>query len=58
MQVPDAVAILLTVGAGAAFIAGERALARADDMQAVYWLAVGMASLYASVKVGKPGAKV
>jgi hypothetical protein len=57
MQVMDAVAILLTVAAGLAFLVGERALVRVDDMQAIYWLIVGMASLYAAVKLGKPGAK-
>ena len=57
MQVTDAVAILLTVGAGVAFIVGERALARVDDMQAIYWLTVGMGSLYASVRLVKPGTK-
>jgi hypothetical protein len=57
MQVPDVIAIVLVVGAGLAFVVGDRALARADDVQAIYWLAVGTVSLYASVKIAKPGAK-
>jgi hypothetical protein len=57
MQAMDALAIVLAVGAGVAFIAGERALARLDDMQAIYWLVVGMGSLYAAVRIAKPGAK-
>jgi|CZKU01.1.fsa_nt_gi hypothetical protein len=57
MQVTDAVAILLTVGAGVAFIVGERALARVDDMQAIYWLTMGVGSLYAAVKLAKPGTR-
>jgi hypothetical protein len=57
MQWSDALAIALAVGAGAAFLLGERALAAADDMHAIYWLAVGVVSLQASVQVAKPGAK-
>jgi hypothetical protein len=57
MQAIDALAVLLAVGAGVAFIVGGRALARLDDMQAIYWLVVGMGSLYAAVKLAKPGAK-
>jgi hypothetical protein len=57
MQAIDAVAILLALGAGVSFIAGSRALAGLDDMQAIYWLAVGMGALYAAVKIARPGAK-
>lgn len=57
MHWSDALAIALAVGAGAAFILGERALAAADDMRAIYWLAVGVVSLQASVQVARPGAK-
>ena len=57
MHWSDAIAIVLTAGAGAAFILGEGALAAADDMRAIYWLMVGVVSLYASVQVARPGAK-
>jgi hypothetical protein len=57
MQAIDVVAILLVVTAGGAFMAGETALTRSDDIQAIYWLAVGTSSLYASVKIAKSGAK-
>jgi hypothetical protein len=57
MQAMDVVAILLVVTAGGAFMAGEMALTRSDDMQAIYWLAVGTSSLYASAKIAKSGAK-
>ncbi len=57
MQWSDALAIALAVGAGAAFLLGERALAAADDMHAIYWLAVGVVSLQASVQIAKPGAR-
>jgi hypothetical protein len=57
MHWSDALAIALAVGAGAAFLSGERALAAADDMRAIYWLAVGVVSLQASVQIAKPGAR-
>ncbi len=57
MHWSDALAIALALGAGSAFLFGERALAAADDMRAIYWLAVGVVSLQASVQVAKPGAK-
>jgi hypothetical protein len=57
MQWSDALAIALAVGAGAAFLLGERALATADDLRAIYWLIVGVASLQACVRVAKPGAR-
>jgi hypothetical protein len=57
MHWSDALAIALAVGAGAAFLVGERSLAAADDLHALYWLAVGIASLVAAVQVARPGAK-
>ncbi|HZU82405.1 MAG TPA: hypothetical protein VE987_05800 [Polyangiaceae bacterium] len=57
MHILDWLSIALVVAAGAAFVMGEVALARADDLQALYWLAVGIASLRAGVQVARPGAK-
>jgi hypothetical protein len=57
MQALDVVAILLVVAAGGAFMAGETALTRSDDMRAIYWLVLGTSSLYASVKIAKSGAR-
>jgi hypothetical protein len=57
MQVADVLAIALLAGACAAFWSGETALARAEDLRAVYWLAIGVASLRASVQIGRPGTK-
>jgi hypothetical protein len=57
MQFADVLAIVLVLGAGGAFLGGERALSHAEDVRAIYWLVVGMASLYASVQVAKPGAR-
>jgi hypothetical protein len=57
MQFVDGVAIALVIAAGVAFALGETALARAEDLRALYWLAVGVVSLRAAVQIGRPGAK-
>ncbi len=54
MQLVDVLAILL-LGAGvAAFFLGESALARSEDLAALYWLAVGVTSLRAAVQISRP----
>jgi hypothetical protein len=57
VQVADLLAIALTLTAVTAFLMGERDLARANDLEAIYWLAVGVVSLRAAVQVGRPGAR-
>jgi hypothetical protein len=57
MQLVDVLALALVIAAGAAFVLGESALARADDLQAIYWLAVGIVSLRAGVQIARPGAR-
>jgi hypothetical protein len=57
MQLVDVLAIALVVAAGAAFVLGETALARAEDLRAIYWLAVGIVSLRAGTQVARPGGK-
>ncbi len=57
MQLTDVLALALILAAGGAFAAGEGALARADDLRALYWLAVGGVSLWAAVRIGRPVAK-
>jgi hypothetical protein len=57
MQLVDLLAILLAAVAGAAFLVGESALARAEDLTALYWLAVGVVSLRAAVQIARPRAK-
>ena len=57
MQLTDTLAIVLAVAAGAAFLVGERALAQEEDIRALYWLTVGVVSLYAAVQIARPGAK-
>lgn len=55
MQLVDVLAIVLVVAAAVAFVLGESALARAEDLTALYWLAVGIVSLRAAVQVARPG---
>jgi hypothetical protein len=57
MQVVDLFAVALLMAAGAAFALGEMALAGAEDLHAIYWLAVGVASLRAAVQVVRPGSR-
>jgi hypothetical protein len=55
MQLVDLLAIGLLLAAAAAFVLGEGALARAEDLLALYWLVVGVVSLRAAVQVARPG---
>jgi len=56
MQAFDVVAALLVVLAVVAFAVGNSALARAEDIHALYWLVVGVVSMRAAVQLAKPGA--
>jgi hypothetical protein len=55
MHLADVLGIALAVGACAAFLVGEHALAGSEDLRALYWLAVGAAALYGAVQIVKPG---
>jgi hypothetical protein len=55
MHVSDVLAVLLLVGAAVAFAFGSAALARAEDLRALYWLAVGIISVRAAVHMARPG---
>jgi hypothetical protein len=55
MQWVDVLAIVLILAAATAFFLGESALARAEDLHALYWLIVGVVSLRAAVQVARPG---
>jgi hypothetical protein len=57
MHMVDVLAIALVLAAAAAFVMGESALAHAEDLRAIYWLAVGVVSLRAAVQIGRPGAR-
>jgi hypothetical protein len=55
VHVFDAVAILLLLLAVAAFGVGQAALARAEDLEALYWLVVGVVGVRAAVQLARPG---
>jgi hypothetical protein len=55
MQLLDVVALVLLVLAVVAFVVGNAALARAEDIHALYWLIVGVVSLRAGVQLARPG---
>ena len=57
MKLVDVLAIALVLAAVGAFIAGEAAMTHAEDLRALYWLAVGVVSLRAAVQVVRPGAR-
>jgi hypothetical protein len=54
MRVIDAFAALFLVGAGGAFVMGGLALAKASDLEALYWLVVGLSAMRASVQIARP----
>lgn len=55
MQIADVLAVLFVITAAVAFFLGNAALARADDLKAVYWLVIGFVAVRAAVHVAKPG---
>lgn len=52
----DLIALLLVIGAAVAFAFGALALARANDVEAIYLLAIGIVALRAGVQAVRPGA--
>jgi hypothetical protein len=54
VQAVDVVGLCLLVLSGFAIASGQAALARAEDFDAVYWLAVGLAGLAAAVQITRP----
>lgn len=56
MQVLDVLGALLVLGAAAAFTFGALALTRSNDVEALYFLVVGIAALRAGVQIVRPGA--
>jgi len=57
MHFYDVLAVLLLVLSAAAFVLGSTALARADDLTALYWLVAGLATLRASVHIARSGVR-
>ena len=56
-RLADLLAISFLVASMAAFVLGDGALARSDDLRGGYWLAIGAASLWAGVQVARPRVK-
>jgi hypothetical protein len=56
MQLLDALAAILVLGAAAAFTFGALALSRSNDVEALYFLVVGVVALRAGVQLARPGA--
>ena len=57
MQLSDMLAIVLAVASGAAFLVGEAALARAEDVHAIFTGSrLAPSSLHAAVQLARPGA--
>lgn len=56
MQLLDVMAALLVIGACGAFVLGALALARSSDIEALYFLVVGIVALRSGVKLVHPGA--
>lgn len=57
IQLPGALAISFVVGGAVAFALGATALAEAEDLRAIYWLAVGAICVRASAQLARPGAR-
>lgn len=56
MQLLDALAALLVLGAATAFTLGALALTKSNDLEALYLLVVGVVALRAGVAMVRPGA--
>ena len=56
MHLLDLLAALLVIGAAAAFTFGALALTRSNDVEALYFLVVGVVALRAGVQLVRPGA--
>ena len=56
MRMLDVLGAMLVIGAAAAFTFGALALARASDVEAIYYLVVGVVALRAGVQLVRPGA--
>ena len=56
MQLLDVLAAALVVGATVAFTFGATALARSSDVEAIYFLVIGIVALRAGVQLVRPGA--
>ena len=55
MQLLDVLAGLLVAGAAAAFTFGALALSKSNDIEALYFLVIGIVVLRAGVQIIRPG---
>lgn len=53
-RVVDIVSVLLLIGSAAAFTLGIRALGARNDLESLYWLAVGAVALRSSTDMLRP----
>ena len=53
----DILAVVMLVAAAIAFVLGSSALARAEDLTALYWLVTGIVLVRASVQIARSGAR-
>ena len=51
----DVLAALLVLGAAVAFACGALALSRASDVEAIYYLVIGVVALRSGVQLVRPG---
>ncbi len=56
MQLLDLLGAALVIGAAAAFTFGAVALTKSNDVEALYFLVVGIVALRAGVQIVRPGA--
>ena len=54
MQFADVLALVMLLVGIAAFVMGGLALARASDLEAFYWLLVGLVGVRSSVQIMRP----
>jgi len=57
MHLYDVLAVLILVLGAVAFALGAAALARADDLIALYWMVAGLTTMRASVQIARSGVR-
>jgi hypothetical protein len=57
MRFVDLLLLALALAAALSVVASEAALADAQDLRGVYWLALGAVSLRAAIQITRPGVR-
>ncbi|WP_394824374.1 hypothetical protein [Pendulispora albinea] len=57
MHLYDVLAVIVLVLGAVAFVLGALALARADDLIALYWMVAGLTTMRASVQIARSGVR-